>query len=112
MLTLPPAGHEASAALPLTFSRTTLVHAHSTISTDGTSVPAEAPLNVRVNPPLPAPLEVAVPANPEMALTAAVMLPLVTATPPSPIRPEVASPIFTRYAVVAGLNPVSVTCCC
>ena len=76
-VTVPPAGHVDSGALPLAVSRTTAVVAEaSTISTVGTSVLADAPLKVSVKPVAAAPDAVAVPAKPRMALIAALMLAL------------------------------------
>jgi hypothetical protein len=69
----------------LASSRTVEVHApvQLTIESAGTSVLADEPANVTVNPPLPAPLDVTVPA-PRIALSAAATLALLTAWPPWP----------------------------
>lgn len=83
-----------------------------TIATDGTSIPADAPLNVSVKPPLPAPADATVPAKPGIALTAAVTLALLTVRPPAPSTAELLPPICTWNDCVAPLKPVSTTCCC
>jgi hypothetical protein len=86
MVTVDPASQPGTAVVPFTVSRTELVQVglqvRFTIAIDGTSVLAEAPPNVRVNPPLPAPDEVTVPANPGMAFTAAATFVLVMGSPP------------------------------
>ena len=83
-----------------------------TIDTDGTSTPADAPLNVSVKPALPAPADATVPAKPGIALTAAATLALLIARPPAPRMAELLPPIWTWKDCVAPLKPVSVTCCC
>ena len=70
------AGQVASGGPPLAVWRTLATHVpvQLTISTGGTSTPADAPAKVSVKPALPAPADVTVPAKPGIALIAAATL--------------------------------------
>ena len=112
--TVAPAGQVGSGGPPLAVWRTVATHVpvQLTISTGGTSMPADAPANVSVKPVLPAPAELTVPAKPGMALIAAATLLLLTARPPAPSTAEAAPPIWTWNDWVVALKPASVTTCC
>jgi hypothetical protein len=98
----------------LATSRTELVQppVQLTIEIDGTSTFAEAPANVSVKPPLPAPAAVTVPAKPGMALTAAATFAFEIARPPLPRTAERLPPSSIWNDCVAPLKPVRIACCC
>ena len=112
--TVPPVGQPTSAAPPLAVSRTTEVVAEeSTISTVGTSVVADAPLNVSVKP-------VAAGAGGGRGAREALdgvdrradVGVAVGWGRPAPMTPEVWPLMRTLNVPVVVLKPVNVTVCC